>query len=176
MLGFAVPLAHSKGGQQPGGGLAEILEHRLRPLSAGVAVPVFAFFAAGVQVGGRDGLGSLFTNPVTLGIIIALVVGKPVGILGTVWLLTKASRARLHPSIRWIDIFGVSILGGIGFTVSLLITELSFGYGNYGDQATTGVLAASVSAALLATAVLLPRNRHFRSSRVCAADRQHRGK
>jgi Na+:H+ antiporter, NhaA family len=164
MLGFAVPLAHAKGGQQPGGGLAEILEHRLRPLSAGVAVPVFAFFAAGVQVGGRDGIGTLFTNPVTLGIIIALIVGKPIGILGTVWLLTRATRARLHPSITWIDIFGVSLLGGIGFTVSLLITELSFNHGNYGDQATTGVLAGSLSATLLAAAVLLPRNRHYRQT------------
>ena len=163
MLGFAVPLAYSKSGPQPGGGLAEILEHRLRPLSAGFAVPVFAFFAAGVQVGGRDGIGSLFSNPVTLGVIIALVAGKPIGILGTVWLLTKATRARLDRSITWIDIFGVSLLGGIGFTVSLLITELSFGHGsNYSDQATTGVLAASVTASLLAAAVLLPRNRNYR--------------
>ncbi|WP_087873479.1 Na+/H+ antiporter NhaA [Arthrobacter globiformis] len=164
MLGFAVPLARSKGGPQLGGGLAGILEHRLRPLSAGVAVPVFAFFAAGVQVGGRDGIGTLFSNPVTLGIITALVVGKPAGILGTVWLLTKATRARLHHSITWIDIFGVSLLGGIGFTVSLLITELSFDHGNYGDQATTGVLAASLCASLLAAVVLLPRNRHYRQS------------
>jgi Na+:H+ antiporter, NhaA family len=163
MMGFAVPLAHSKGGPQPGGGLAEILEHRLRPLSAGIAVPVFAFFAAGVHVGGRDGTGSLLSNPVTLGIIIALVVGKPVGILGTVWLLTKATSARLDRSIQWVDIFGVSLLGGIGFTVSLLIAELSFGRGsNYADQATTGILAASLSASLLAAAVLLPRNRRYR--------------
>ncbi|BCW06993.1 MULTISPECIES: Na+/H+ antiporter NhaA [Micrococcaceae] len=163
MLGFAVPLAHSKGGPQPGGGLAEILEHRLRPVSAGIAVPVFAFFSAGVQVGGRDGIGSLFSNPVTVGIIIALVMGKPVGILGTVWLITKATRARLDRSIKWIDIFGVSLLGGIGFTVSLLVAELSFGHGsNYGDQATTGILAASLIASLLAAAVLLPRNRHYR--------------
>ena len=165
MLGFAVPLANSPGGPQQGEGFAQVLEHRLRPVSAGIAVPVFAFFAAGVQVGGRDGIGSLFSNPVTLGIIIALVMGKPIGILGTVWLLTKATRARLDRSIRWIDIFGVSLLGGIGFTVSLLVAELSFGHGsNYGDQATTGILAASLIASLLAAAVLLPRNRQHRQA------------
>lgn len=93
-----------------------------------------------------------------------MIIGKPVGILGTVWLLTKATKAKLDCSIHWIDIFGVSLLGGIGFTVSLLIAELSFGHGsNYGDQAITGILAASLIASLLAAAVLLPRNRHYRS-------------
>lgn len=167
LLGFAVPVVPSTadGGPPPGWGLAEILEHRLRPVSAGVAVPVFAFFSAGVQVGGRDGIGSLFSSPVTVGIIIALVVGKPVGILGTVWLLTKATRAALDRSIKWVDIFGVSLLGGIGFTVSLLVAELSFGHGgNYGDPATAGILAASLIASLLAAAVLLPRNRHYRQA------------
>jgi len=168
LLGFAVPVVRStaNGGPPPGWGLAEILEHRLRPVSAGVAVPVFAFFSAGVQVGGRDGIGSLFSNPVTVGIIIALVAGKPVGILGTVWLLTKATRAALDRSITWIDIFGISLLGGIGFTVSLLVAELSFGHGStYGDQATAGILAASLIASLLAAAVLLARNRHYRQAK-----------
>lgn len=128
-------------------------------------MPVFAFFAAGIQVGGRDGSGFLFWSLVTLGTIIALVVGKPAGILGTVWLLAKTIRAKLGRSITWIDIFGVSLLGGIGFTASLLIAELSFGHSsNYDDQATTGILAASLIASLLAAAVLLPRNRHYRQN------------
>jgi NhaA family Na+:H+ antiporter len=168
LLGFAVPVVSSgiNGGPPPGWGLAEILEHRLRPVSAGIAVPVFAFFSAGVQVGDRDGPGSLFSSPVTVGIIIALVAGKPVGILGTVWFLTKATRAGLDRSIKWVDIFGVSLLGGIGFTVSLLVTELSFGHGSiYGDQATAGVLAASLIASLLGAGILLPRNRHYRQAK-----------
>lgn len=144
-------------------GLSEIFEHRFRPISAGIAVPVFAFFSAGVALGGWDGLASAMTDPVAAGIIIALVVGKPVGILTTTWLLTKATRAALDKSLAWIDVLGVSMLAGIGFTVSLLVAELSFGQGNpHDDHAKVAILAASLVAALLAAAVLSTRNRHYR--------------
>ncbi|WP_211881994.1 Na+/H+ antiporter NhaA [Pseudarthrobacter albicanus] len=165
LLGFAIPVLRSQasGGPEAGPGLAEIFEHRSRPISAGIAVPLFAFFSAGVAVGGWTGLGSALADPVAVGIILALVLGKPAGILGTTWLLTKATRARLDASFKWIDIFGVSILAGIGFTVSLLVAELSFGQGSvHDDHAKVGILAASVLAALLATVVLRVRNRHYR--------------
>jgi NhaA family Na+:H+ antiporter len=165
LLGFAIPVLRSRasGGPDAGPGLAEIFEHRSRPISAGIAVPLFAFFSAGVAVGGWAGLGSALTDPVAVGIILALVLGKPAGILGTTWLLTKATRARLDASFKWIDIFGVSVLAGIGFTVSLLVAELSFGAGSvHDDHAKVGILAASLLAALLATAVLRTRNRHYR--------------
>ena len=165
LLGFAIPVIRSRasGGPEAGPGLAEIFEHRFRPISAGVAVPVFAFFSAGVAVGGWEGLGSALTDPVAVGIILALVLGKPAGILGTTWLLTKATRARLDASFKWIDIFGVSILAGIGFTVSLLVAELSFGQGSiHDDHAKVAILVASLLAALLATAVLRIRNRQYR--------------
>lgn len=165
LLGFAIPVLRSRasGGPDAGPGLAEIFEHRSRPISAGIAVPLFAFFSAGVAVGGWAGLGSALADPVAVGIILALVLGKPAGILGTTWLLTKATRARLDASFKWIDIFGVSILAGIGFTVSLLVAELSFGQGSvHDDHAKVGILAASLLAALLATAVLRTRNRHYR--------------
>ncbi|SDP71770.1 sodium/proton antiporter, NhaA family [Arthrobacter sp. ok909] len=165
LLGFAVPVIRSRasGGPEAGPGLAEIFEHRFRPISAGVAVPVFAFFSAGVAIGGLQGLGAALTDPVAVGIILALVLGKPAGILGTTWLITKATRARLDGSFKWIDVFGLSILAGIGFTVSLLVAELSFGQGTvHDDHAKVGILAASLLAALLASAVLRTRNTHYR--------------
>lgn len=167
LLGFAVPVIRSRasGGPDAGPGLAEIFEHRFRPISAGVAVPLFAFFSAGVAVGGWRGLGAAVADPVAVGIIFALVLGKPAGILGTTWLITKATRARLDGSFKWIDVFGLSILAGIGFTVSLLVAELSFGQGSvHDDHAKVGILAASVLAALLATAVLRTRNRQYRQA------------
>ncbi|MDQ0689752.1 Na+/H+ antiporter NhaA [Arthrobacter sp. W4I7] len=167
LLGFAIPVIRSQaaGGPEAGPGLAEIFEHRFRPISAGVAVPVFAFFSAGVAVGGWEGLGSALADPVALGIIVALVLGKPIGIMGTTWLLTKTSRARLDESFTWVDVFGVAVLAGIGFTVSLLVAELSFGQGSlHDDHAKVGILTASLLAALLATAVLRTRNRQYRAA------------
>ena len=167
LLGFAVPVIRSQagGGPEAGPGLAEIFEHRFRPISAGIAVPIFAFFSAGVAVGGWDGLVSALADPVALGIILGLVLGKPIGILGTTWILTKATRATLDSSFKWIDIFGVALLAGIGFTVSLLVAELSFGHGSlHDDHAKVGILAASLLAALLATAVLRTRNRQYRQA------------
>jgi NhaA family Na+:H+ antiporter len=165
LLGFAVPVLRSQasGGPEAGPGLAETFEHRFRPISAGVAVPVFAFFSAGVAVGGWEGLGSALADPVALGIIMALVLGKPLGIMGTTWALTKATRARLDGSFKWIDVCGVSLLAGIGFTVSLLVAELSFGHGSlHDDHAKVGILAASLIAAVLATVVLRTRNGQYR--------------
>lgn len=166
LLGFAIPVIRSQasGGPSAGPGLSEIFEHRFRPISAGIAVPVFAFFSAGVAVGGWEGLLSAVTDSVAIGIIAALVLGKPVGIVGTTWLLTKATRASLDRSLKWIDVFGVSLLAGIGFTVSLLVAELSFGQGSaHDDHAKVGILAASLLAALLAAAVLGVRNRQYRA-------------
>jgi Na+:H+ antiporter, NhaA family len=165
LLGFAVPVLRSQasGGPDAGPGLAEIFEHRFRPISAGIAVPIFAFFSAGVAVGGGEGLVSAFTDPVALGIVLALVLGKPIGIMGTTWLLTKTTKAQLDRSFKWIDVFGVSLLAGIGFTVSLLVAELSFGHGSiHDDHAKVGILSASLLAAVLATVVLRTRNRQYR--------------
>ncbi|MCP2031322.1 NhaA family Na+:H+ antiporter [Okibacterium sp. HSC-33S16] len=165
LLGFAIPVIRSQasGGPSAGPGLSEIFEHRFRPISAGVAVPIFAFFSAGVAIGGVDGFVSALTDPVTIGIIVALVAGKPIGILATTWVIAKFTRARLDPSLRWIDLFGVGLLAGIGFTVSLLVAELSFGGGTLeDDHAKVGILAASVLAAILATIVLRIRNRVYK--------------
>ncbi|MET3902070.1 Na+/H+ antiporter NhaA [Paenarthrobacter sp. 4246] len=163
LLGFAVPVLASGKKGEPAEGLAEHFEHRLRPFSAGFAVPVFAFFSAGVALGGFDGMGAALTDPVAVGIVAALVVGKAVGVFGTTYLVTKTTRASLDSSIAWIDLFGLALLAGIGFTVSLLIGELSFGTGSaHNDHAKVAILAGSLISALLAAVVLRARNRRYR--------------
>ena len=126
LLGFAVPVRRRSGGSGPG--LAEHLEHRFRPLSAGIAVPVFAFFSAGVSVAGAGGVAA-FGQRITLGIVIGLVVGKVVGILGATWLVQRFTRAEFADDLSWWDVLGLALLGGIGFTVSLLVGELAYGAG-----------------------------------------------
>ncbi|GAB7046773.1 Na+/H+ antiporter NhaA [Catenuloplanes indicus] len=161
LLGFMVPVVRRSEG--PGPGLAEHFEHRWRPLSAGVAVPVFAFFAAGVSVAGAGGLGATLRDPVTIGIILGLVAGKCLGVLGTTWLVQRFTRASLGDEIGWWDVLGLSLLAGIGFTVSLLIGELAFGVGSEkDDHARIGILTGSLISALLATVVLRLRNRHYK--------------
>ncbi|WZH37850.1 MAG: Na+/H+ antiporter NhaA [Microbacterium enclense] len=163
-LAFTIPVAASR--RQPEGrgiDLAEQFEHRFRPLSAGVAVPLFAFFAAGVAVGGGEGLVRAVTDPVTIGVVAGLVLGKPLGILLGVRLLTLVTKVRLDPALTWIDLAGVGLLAGIGFTVSLLIAELSFPSGSpHTDDAKIAIMVASLVASVLASAVLLVRNRRYR--------------
>jgi NhaA family Na+:H+ antiporter len=171
LLAFTVPVVRSSaaGGPDAGPGLAEHFEHRLRPLSAGVAVPVFAFFAAGVTVGGLSGLGNSLVDPVALGIGVALVAGKTVGITAATWLVARFTRAELDEDLHWWDVVGLALLGGIGFTVSLLIAELAFGAGSVRDEhAKVGVLVGTVTAAMLAAVVLRLRNRIYR--RIAAAE------
>ncbi|MGY1744422.1 Na+/H+ antiporter NhaA [Blastococcus sp. SYSU D00695] len=165
LLGFAVPVLRSDaaGGPAAGPGLAEHLEHRFRPISAGVAVPVFAFFAAGVTIGGFSGLADSLGDRVALGIVVGLVVGKAVGIAGSTWLVVRFTRAEFADELGWWDVIGLALLGGIGFTVSLLIGELAFGQGSVrDDHVKVGVLVGTLLAALLATVVLRLRNRRYR--------------
>ncbi|ANI39530.1 sodium:proton antiporter [Mycolicibacterium vaccae 95051] len=165
LLGFLVPVMRSQaaGGPDAGPGLAEHFEHRLRPVSAGVAIPVFAFFAAGVNLGGVSGLARAFSDPITLGIVAGLVLGKPIGIFLTTRVLVAVSRAKLDSALRWVDVLGVSMLAGIGFTVSLLIGDLAYGMGSERDEfVKVGVLSGSLLAATLATGLLLTRNRAYR--------------
>jgi NhaA family Na+:H+ antiporter len=165
LLAFTVPVVRSDaaGGPDAGPGLAEHFEHRFRPLSAGVAVPVFAFFAAGVTVGGLSGLADSLADPVALGIVVALVVGKAVGITAATWLVARFTRARLDDDLGWWDVVGLALLGAIGFTVSLLNGELAFGAGSTRDEhVKVGVLVGTLTAALLATVVLRLRNRRYR--------------
>jgi NhaA family Na+:H+ antiporter len=171
LLGFAVPVLRSERAGGPGGGpgLAQHFEHRFRPLSAAVAVPVFAFLSAGVTVGGLSGLRAALTDPVAVGVIVGLVVGKTVGVLGGAWLVAQLTRAALDEALAWVDVLGVALLAGIGFTVSLLIGELAFGLGSErDDHVKVAVLTGSLLAAALAAVVLLLRDRAHR--RICEAE------
>lgn len=168
LLGFAVPVMRSEaaGGPAAGPGLAEHLEHRIRPLSAGVAVPVFAFFAAGVTIGGYTGFTEALADPITQGIVLGLLVGKPVGIFVTTRVLASVTRANLDAAIRWVDVLGIAMLAGIGFTVSLLIGDLAYGIGSERDEfVKIGVLTGSLASAVLAAVVLRLRNRQYRAVR-----------
>lgn len=179
LLAFTVPVVRSQaaGGPDAGSGLAEHFEHRFRPISAGVAVPVFAFLSAGVTVGGFAGLATALTDRVALGIVVGLVVGKPVGIMAATWLVSRFTRADLDEGLNWLDVFGLALLGGIGFTVSLLIGELAFGLGSARDgHVKVAVLTGSLLAATVATIILRARGRLYR--RVYEAetvDRDHDG-
>ena len=133
---------------------AERLEHLLSPLSAAVAVPFFALLSAGVAVGG-DGL---FEDPVVVGVVLGLVVGKPLGVLGGTWLVTRYTRAELAPGLGWRDLVGVAVLAGIGFTVSLLVSDLSFA-GDTLEAAKTAVLAGSLVSAVVGALMLGHRDR-----------------
>ena len=158
VLGFTVPVLGRRG--QP---TAELFEHTMRPVSAGFAVPVFAFFAAGVTVGGWSGFADSLLHPVTDGVIAGLVIGKPLGVFLTAFLLARFTHATLDDDLAWRDVLGVSLLAGVGFTVSLLIGELAFGYGTTtGDDVKIGVLVGSVIAGVLASLVLLSRNAVYR--------------
>ncbi|MCI2237935.1 Na+/H+ antiporter NhaA [Paenibacillus sp. TRM 82003] len=169
LLGFTVPVtvpvtsSKAAGGFEAGPGPAEHFEHLWRPVSAGIAVPVFAFLSAGVTVGGLSGLATSLQDRVALGIVVGLVAGKALGILGTTAVVSRFTRVRLDPSLSWWDVLGASLLGGIGFTVSLLIGELAFGAGSERDEhVKVGVLTGSLLAATSATVVLRLRDRTYR--------------
>jgi len=118
----------------------ERLQYRLHPWTSRVIVPLFAVANAGLHIDG-DLLSSAITSPITLGIVAAYVIGKPVGILGATWLATRMGRARL--TVTWPVLVGAAATAGIGFTVSLLVASLAF-EGSELEQATLGVLATAV--------------------------------
>ncbi|MER5948909.1 Na+/H+ antiporter NhaA [Streptomyces sp. NPDC001904] len=141
----------------------ERIGHLVRPLSAGLAVPLFALFSAGVAVSG-GALGEVFTRPETLGVVLGLVVGKAVGIFGGTWLTARFTKASLPDELAWADVFAVASLAGIGFTVSLLIGELAFTDDPLlTDEVKAAVLMGSLIAAVLSSVLLKMRNAKYRA-------------
>lgn len=136
------------------------LEHRLQPWSAGLCVPLFALFAAGVPVG-AEALRSVVAEPVAQAVAVGLLLGKVVGIFGASYLMVTLTPASRPAGLSWRDVLAVSMLGGVGFTVSLLMTELSLA-GPDVDTAKASVLLSSAAAALIAAAVLAVRSRVHR--------------
>ncbi len=161
LLGFTVPVLRRDG--VDGRGLAEHLEHVVRPLSAAVAVPIFAFFSAGVAIDGWSGFTEAMRDPISIGIVLGLFAGKTLGVFAATWLTSTFTHARLDDDLSWWDVLGLSMLGGVGFTVSLLIGELAFGLGSESEErAKIGVLVGSVVAATAAAVVLRARNQVYR--------------
>lgn len=169
LLGFVVPVVPTARARVPRGvdadgepvydGLAPHFADRWGVVATLFAVPVFAFFAAGVTIGGVEGLTSALTDPITIGIIVGLVAGKPIGILLTTFLLSRVPALRLDESLRWPDLTGMAFLAGIGFTVSLLVGELAYGSSSVADEhVKIGVLLGSFVAALLGGLILAQRN------------------
>ncbi|MFF0289709.1 Na+/H+ antiporter NhaA [Streptomyces sp. NPDC005262] len=141
----------------------EHIEHLMRPLSAGLAVPLFALFSAGVSLSG-NALTGVFTRPETLGVVLGLVVGKTIGIFGGTWLAARFTKAELSEDLAWADVFAVAALAGIGFTVSLLIGELAFeGDATLTNEIKAAVLMGSLIAAVFSGALLKLRVRRYRT-------------
>jgi NhaA family Na+:H+ antiporter len=145
--------------------IVEWLEYRLHPWSSYGIVPLFALANAGVAING-DSISNAVSSPVSQGVLVGLVIGKAVGITTATWLAVRSGIGRLPAESRWSQIVGVAVLGGIGFTVSLFVSELAFGVsGPLENQAKLGILAASVVAAVLGATILAftTRNRAHRS-------------
>ena len=138
--------------------LVEWLEHGLHPWTSFLVVPLFVLANAGVQLS-RDSVGDAFTSSVTGGIVVGLVVGKFVGVAGFTWLAARLRLARLPDDATWSGILGVSALAGIGLTVSIFITDLAFGGTSLDDEAKIAILAASVLAAALGSALIVTTSR-----------------
>lgn len=133
------------------GGRTHHVSHRIQPWSAGIALPIFAFFAAGVTVVGTDGgIGAAFSDPVAIGIYLGLPLGKFLGIAGSVWLLVKFTPLTLGRGVNMKDVAAIGLLSGIGFTVALLVAGLAFpGHQELVDHASIAVIFGSVLSALL---------------------------
>lgn len=153
-IGFAMRVRRDPGEHTPP---ATLLEHRLQPFSAGVAVPLFAFFASGVTLS-LEALRAFVSDRVSWAIIGGLLVGKTVGVLGGALLAFRLTLARLPHGLGWRDLAALSVLTGCGFTVSLLIAELAFA-GAAQERAKTAVLLGSLLASVLGALVLRRRAR-----------------
>jgi protein-disulfide isomerase len=142
------------------------LQQLWHPWTSYAIVPLFALANAGIEVNSGF-LRSAYTSPITLGIIFGYVLGKPVGVVGGAWLVTKLSRGRLRPPIGWAAVVGGGAIAGIGFTVSLLIADLAF-TGRHLQEAKLGTLTAALCASLLTWLVfrataLLPKRLRIRA-------------
>ncbi|KQY30422.1 MULTISPECIES: Na+/H+ antiporter NhaA [Nocardia] len=142
------------------------LEHVVQPISAGFCVPVFALFASGVPLN-SEVFGSLFTDRLSLAIILGLLLGKTIGIFGVSWVVIKLGWAKRPGGLEYRDMFALSVLGAIGFTVSLLVAELALtDVGTDAvDLAKAAVLVTSMAASLIGSALLLRRGRVHQARR-----------
>ena len=144
----------------------ERLQQLFHPWTSYVIVPLFALANAGIAIDGGF-LSRAFSSPITLGILVGYVVGKPVGIVGASWLVTRVSRGRLQPPVGWAALAGGGTIAGIGFTVALLVATVAFD-GAELEEAKLGILSAALAAAvvtwvLFRATALLPRRTRTRA-------------
>jgi Na+/H+ antiporter NhaA len=137
-----------------------------QPWTSFVIVPLFALANAGIPINGHF-LAKAATSPIALGIVVGYVLGKPIGIIGTSWLVTVVTRKRLRPPVGWVAVAGAGTIAGIGFTVSLLIVSLAF-TGTDLDVAKAGVLAAAVLSSTLTWVIFRVTERLPRRLRIVA--------
>lgn len=148
-IGFAVPLKPAADGEESP---LRWLEHTLHPWVAFLVLPAFAFANAGVPLAALA--LSAVAEPVTLGILLGLFVGKQIGVLGALWLAVKAGAGRMPEGASWMQLYGLALLCGIGFTMSLFIGGLAYDDATHAVQVRIGVLAGSILSAVLGAAVL----------------------
>jgi Na+/H+ antiporter NhaA len=144
----------------------ERLQRLFHPWTSYVIVPLFALANAGIAID-RDLLARAFSSPITIGIVAGYVVGKPIGVLGATYFLTRLSRNRLQPPVGWLGVAGVGTIAGIGFTVALLIATLAFD-GAELEEAKVGIVTAALGAAVLSWLLfrateMLPRHTRTRA-------------
>jgi len=142
------------------------MQQLFHPWTSYLIVPLFALANAGITISGSF-LARAYTSPVTLGILLGYVAGKPVGTVGAAWLLSRVSRGRIRPPVGWAAVTGAGAIAGIGFIVSLLIASLAF-HGTQLAEAKVGVLSAAVCASALSWLVfrvtaLLPKRLRLRA-------------
>ncbi|MDP9845446.1 Na+/H+ antiporter NhaA [Streptosporangium lutulentum] len=125
----------------------ERLQQLYHPWTSYVIVPLFALSNIGIVINGAL-LSRAFTSPITIGILLGYVLGKPVGVVGVSWLVTRLSRGRLRPPVGWAAVLGGGTIAGIGFTVSLLVASIAFS-GAELEEAKVGVLSAAICASVL---------------------------
>jgi NhaA family Na+:H+ antiporter len=131
------------------------LEHLLHPWTSFVIVPLFALANAGIPLSSKS-ISDAVGSPVTWGVVLGLVVGKPVGITGFTWIASRLRVGDLPPGATWRTIVGLGALGGIGFTVSIFVAGLAFDERlDLQNEAKIGILAASLVAALVGSGILL---------------------
>jgi NhaA family Na+:H+ antiporter len=149
VTGLAVPLSPTKSGEESP---LHSLEHALHPWVAFLILPAFAFANAGVSLEGMDAT-ALF-RPVTLGIALGLFLGKQLGIFGAVWLAIRAGICRRPEATSWAQIYGLALLCGVGFTMSLFIGGLAFDDVVRAVEVRLGVIGGSLLAAVAGAIVL----------------------
>jgi NhaA family Na+:H+ antiporter len=157
-LGLLTRAAHQPDGSP---GPVERFAHRWQPLSAGVAVPLFALLSVGISVS-VDSLQAAASDRAAVAVVVARLVGKTVGVFAGAYLVARLTAARLHPGLRWADVFSVAVLTGIGFAVPLLVSDVAFGAGSAQDERiTAGILAAALVSACVGAVLLRARHRHY---------------